>query len=63
MPCGFEREGSNAQVLWDRAENLRQAGRTAAAHRVYRQIADGTWQPRFATLKERAKWALEGTSP
>jgi cytochrome c-type biogenesis protein CcmH/NrfG len=58
--AAFEREGSNAQVLWDRAENLRQAGRTAAARKLYKQIADGTWQPRFEAVKQRAKWAVEG---
>jgi tetratricopeptide (TPR) repeat protein len=58
--AAFEREGSNAQILWDRAENLREAGRTAAARQVYRQIAEGSWQPRFASLKEQAKWAMEG---
>ena len=50
----------NAQVLWDRADNLRQAGRLARALVLYRQLADGEWQPRFATLKTQAKWVLEG---
>ncbi len=56
----FERESTNAQVLWDRAENLRQAGRQEQARRLYRQLADGAWQPRFAALKEQARWAVEG---
>jgi Tfp pilus assembly protein PilF len=56
----FEREATNAQVLWDRAENLRQAGRQERARRLYRQLADGAWQPRFASLKEQARWAIEG---
>jgi predicted metal-dependent hydrolase len=56
----FERESTTAQILWDRAENLRQAGRVAQARKLYQQLADGDWQPRFASLKEQAKWMLEG---
>jgi Tfp pilus assembly protein PilF len=56
----FERESTNAQVLWDRADNLRQGGRQAQAQKLYRQLADGDWQPRFASLKEQARWMLEG---
>jgi hypothetical protein len=55
----FERESTNAQYLWDRAENLRKAGRLAAAKALYRQLANTDWQPRFSGLKEQAKWALE----
>ena len=56
----FERESSNAQILWDRAENLRQAGRLARARELYRRLAEGDWQPRFASLKAQAGWMLEG---
>jgi tetratricopeptide (TPR) repeat protein len=55
----FAAEQTNAQLLWDRAENLRQAGRWEAARRVYRQLADGTWQDRFAGLKQQARSFLE----
>ena len=59
IASAFERESTNAQILCDRADNLRQAGRAAAAKALYRQIAEGDWQPRFATLKQQAKWMLE----
>jgi hypothetical protein len=59
LRAAFEAEPTNAQFLWDRAENLRQAGRLAAARALYRQLAEGTWQPRFAGLKEQACWRLE----
>jgi hypothetical protein len=59
LRAAFEAEPTNAQFLWDRAENLRQAGRLAAARTLYRQLAEGTWQPRFAGLKEQARWRLE----
>ena len=57
--AAFERESTNAQVLWDRADNLRQAGRLSRANGLYRQIAEGDWQPRFASLKTQALWMLE----
>jgi tetratricopeptide (TPR) repeat protein len=58
--AAFEREATNAQLLWDRAENLKQAGRLVQAQALYRRIAEGDWQPRFATLKTQARWVLEG---
>jgi tetratricopeptide (TPR) repeat protein len=58
--AAFQREATDAQVLWQRADNLRQAGRLAQARQLYRQLAEGDWQPRFATLKTQARWMLEG---
>ena len=58
--AAFERESTNAQLLWDRAYNLKQSGKIAQAEKLYRQIADGDWQPRFASLKTQAKWLLDG---
>jgi tetratricopeptide (TPR) repeat protein len=51
----FAAEGSNAQILWDWAQMLQQAGKTVQAREVYRKIADGDWQPKFNYLKEQAK--------
>jgi tetratricopeptide (TPR) repeat protein len=56
----FEAEPTNAQILWDRADNLRQAGHTVAARKLFRQLAEGKWQPRFEALKEQARWQLKG---
>jgi predicted Zn-dependent protease len=58
--AAFAREAGNAQLLWDRADNLRQAGRLAQARELYRQIAQGRWQPRFAALVTQARWMLDG---
>jgi tetratricopeptide (TPR) repeat protein len=58
--AAFERESTNAQLLWDRADNLKEAGRLVQAKALYRQIADCEWQPRFAMLKTQARWLLEG---
>jgi len=55
----FETEPTNAQILWDRAQNLRQAGKTAVARTVLTQIAEGTWQPRFQGLQAQAKLQLQ----
>jgi predicted Zn-dependent protease len=57
--AAFQRESSNPQFLWDRAGNLRQSGKLALAQKLYRQIADGDWQPRFDSLKTQAQWMLE----
>jgi tetratricopeptide (TPR) repeat protein len=51
-------EPTNAQLLWDRATNLRQAGRREDARKLLRHLADGTWQPRFAALQRQAQWQL-----
>jgi Tfp pilus assembly protein PilF len=57
--AAFEAEPTNAGLLWERAQNLRQAGQLAQARALYRQLAEGDWQPRFAGLKAQARWALE----
>lgn len=54
----FQAEPTNAQVLWDRAQTLQQNGRHAQARDLYRQIAQGNWQPRFQSLKQQAQWFL-----
>ena len=51
----YEAEPTNAQILWDRAANLMQAGRMTEARAVYRMLAEGEWQERFAWIKEEAK--------
>ncbi|HKB01627.1 MAG TPA: VIT domain-containing protein [Gemmataceae bacterium] len=56
----FAAEPTNAQLLWDRAEYLRQEGQIAESRRLMRQLADGAWQPRFNGLKAQARQAIEG---
>jgi ferric-dicitrate binding protein FerR (iron transport regulator) len=58
--AAFEAEPTNAQILWDRADNLRQTGKTEEARRLMRQIADTNWQPRFQSIRAQARWQLEG---
>jgi tetratricopeptide (TPR) repeat protein len=57
--AAFEAEPTNAQLLWDRARNLAQAGQAQEAEKLYRRLAEGTWQPRFAGLRDQARWQLE----
>jgi tetratricopeptide (TPR) repeat protein len=57
--AAFEAEPTNAQILWDRATNLRQAGKVQEAKKLYRQLAEGTWQPRFRWLQTQARWQME----
>jgi tetratricopeptide (TPR) repeat protein len=57
--AAFEAEPTNAQILWDRASNLRQTGKLTEAKKLYRQLAEGTWQPRFNWLQTQARWQME----
>jgi cytochrome c-type biogenesis protein CcmH/NrfG len=57
--AAFEAEPTNAQILWDRAQNLRQAGKTVAAQKLFRQLAEDKWQPRFQWLQTQAKWQVQ----
>jgi tetratricopeptide (TPR) repeat protein len=53
-----EAEPTNADYLWDRAQNLRQAGKGPEARQLFRRIAEGRWQPRFQPTQARAKAQL-----
>jgi hypothetical protein len=55
----FEAEPTNAQVLWDRAQGLLHAGKRAEAGQVFRQLADGQWQPRFQWIQTQARRQVE----
>ncbi len=52
-------EPTNAQILWDRAQNLRQSGNAVESKKLLRQLAESTWQPRFSALAAQARWQLE----
>jgi ferric-dicitrate binding protein FerR (iron transport regulator)/tetratricopeptide (TPR) repeat protein len=58
--AAFEAEPTNAQILWDRAQVLDQAGKRLEAQQLYRQLSDGTWQPRFSWIQSQARWQLRG---
>jgi tetratricopeptide (TPR) repeat protein len=57
--AAFEAEPTDAQILWDRAQNLRQAGKATEAQKLYRQLAEGDWSPRFNGVRTQARWQLE----
>ncbi len=52
-------EPSNAEIVWERALNLRAAGRRDAAHTLLEQLDKGTWQERYRDFQIRARRALE----
>jgi tetratricopeptide (TPR) repeat protein len=54
-----EAEPANAQLLWDRAENLHQSGKAVQAQALYRQIAEGQWAPTYNGLVAPAKLRLK----
>ena len=56
----FEAEATNAQILWDRAQVLLEAGRKDDANRLMRQVADGEWPRQFNWIQTRAKQSVEG---
>ena len=54
----FRSEGTNAEILWDHANMLKQLGRHEEARRLHEQIINTTWQPRFQHIKSQAEQAL-----
>jgi tetratricopeptide (TPR) repeat protein len=58
--AAFQAEPTNPQILWDRAQSLRQSGQQAEARKALRQIVEGDWQPRFGWVRSQARWQLEG---
>ena len=56
--AAFEAEPTDAQILWDRAQNLQQSGKRVEAQKLFRQLADTDWQPRFQWLKSQARQYL-----
>jgi tetratricopeptide (TPR) repeat protein len=57
--AAFEAEPTGANILWERAQNLRQSGKLTEAQKLYRQLAEGDWQPRFNWVRSQARWQLE----
>jgi tetratricopeptide (TPR) repeat protein len=51
----FDAEPTNPEILWKRAQNLVRMSEPNRARQLYRQIADGTWQERFAATVEQAR--------
>ena len=58
--AAVEAEPTDAQVLWQQAQNLRQAGKLAESRAILREIIRRDWQPRFGWIRSQARWQLEG---
>ncbi|WP_020470764.1 VIT domain-containing protein [Zavarzinella formosa] len=53
-------EPTNAQLLWNRAQHLKDKGQIAESRAVFKKLADGNWQERFRGLAMMAKAASMG---
>jgi Tfp pilus assembly protein PilF len=54
-----EVEPGNAQITWDWADYLMQTGQATRARRLYQQLANGTWEPRYQSLQQQARQRLQ----
>ncbi|MBM80665.1 MAG: hypothetical protein CMJ78_08740 [Planctomycetaceae bacterium] len=54
----FRVEPTNAQTLWNHASLLESREKPVRANALFKQIAEGDWQPRFANLKRQAQKKL-----
>ena len=53
----FEAEPTNAQILWDHAQLLKQHGKREESRELLRRLATGKWQPRFHQIQSQARQA------
>ncbi|MBW3540110.1 MAG: FecR domain-containing protein [Planctomycetes bacterium] len=53
--AAFEAEPTDAELLWNHAQMLEEAGRSRAAKSLYLRLAEGEWQPRFRGLRDEAR--------
>ncbi len=49
---------TNAEVVWQRAKNLRQAGRTAEANQLMHRLATEKWPERYQGIRSNAQYFL-----
>jgi ferric-dicitrate binding protein FerR (iron transport regulator) len=54
-----EREPDNGLILWERAENLRQAGRAGDADALLKRLADEKGTEAFERIRSQARWQLQ----
>ncbi|NQT16569.1 MAG: hypothetical protein HQ582_27665, partial [Planctomycetes bacterium] len=52
-------EPANAEILWNRAQALLEAGRGDDAQALFRQLADGEWDESYRELKSQARSYVE----
>jgi hypothetical protein len=53
-------EPGNADAVWARAHNLLRAGKPAEARDLFRQLAEGTWDPKYQGVRDQARRLVEG---
>jgi ferric-dicitrate binding protein FerR (iron transport regulator)/tetratricopeptide (TPR) repeat protein len=53
-------EPENAQLLWERIQNLRHAGLAVQAEPLLRRLAEGEWPPQYRGMRSQARRLLEG---
>jgi hypothetical protein len=58
LGAAYAAEPTNAELLWQQINVLMQAGKSSEAQPLLRKLADGTWQPRFATYQSQARALL-----
>jgi tetratricopeptide (TPR) repeat protein len=56
--AAFRAEPTNAQILWDRAQQLQRIGKVSEAREQMQHLAAGDWQPRFTWIKLQARQTL-----
>lgn len=57
--AAFAAEPTNAELLHARVQLLQRLGRTREARDGWKQLADGTWQPRFEWIRQQARQQVE----
>jgi hypothetical protein len=55
-----EADPTNGLVVWERAQNLEQAGKPAEARQVLRHLAEGTWSVQYLELQRQARGRVGG---
>jgi ferric-dicitrate binding protein FerR (iron transport regulator) len=53
-----DHDPDDALLVWERAQNLRQAGTAEEAERLLHRLAEEKWPGKFEPVRERAKWQL-----
>jgi hypothetical protein len=59
LAVAAEADPTNAEVLWQKAKNLRQAGRGAEADRLMRRLADEKWPARYQDIRAHAQYEVK----
>jgi autotransporter-associated beta strand protein len=55
----FEAEGTNAQILWDRAQVLQQLGRSDEAQALVTRVATGPWPRQYNAIQQQARQGIQ----